>query len=111
MYGTLYFQDTLSNFIAQLNYPGTSTAALHKHAADMLIPFHAVLVFHHVKFTDSESSNTEVVDAVHVWPEQKDSRGWIIPSQFDTTFVQIKGQESQDSMGNKGDFPSHLFKV
>jgi hypothetical protein len=23
----------------------------------------------------------------------------------------IKGQESQDSMGNKGDFPSHLFKV
>jgi hypothetical protein len=66
MYGALYFQDTLSDFIARLNYPGASTVALHKHAADMLIPFRTVLVFHHVKFTDSESGNTEVVDAVHV---------------------------------------------
>jgi hypothetical protein len=64
MYGTLYFQDTLSDFIARLNYPGASTAALCKHAADMLIPFRTVPVFHHIKFTDSESSNAEVVDTV-----------------------------------------------
>ena len=90
MYGALYFQDALSDFIAQLNYPGASTAALCKHAADMLIPFCAVPVFHHIKFTDSESSNTEVVDTVHVQPEQKDSHGRIIPSRFDTAFVRIK---------------------
>ena len=103
MYGALYFQDALADFIAQLNYAGASTAALRTHAADTLIPFRAVPVFHHIKFTDSESGKAEIVDAVHIQPEQKDSRGRIIPSRFDTVFVRTKG--------NKGDFRSHLFEV
>ena len=80
MYGALYFQDALANFIAQLNHAGASTATLCTHAADTLIPFHAVPVFHYVKFMNSESGNGEIVDVVHIWLEQKDSHGQIIPS-------------------------------
>ena len=103
MYGALYFQDALADFIAQLNHAGASTAALRTHAADTLIPFRAVPVFHHVKFMNSESGNGEIVDAVHIRPEQKDSRGRIIPSRFDTVFVQIKG--------NDGEFLNNLFEI
>ena len=103
MYGALYFQDALADFIAQLNHAGASTAALRTHAADTLIPFRAVPVFHHVKFMNSESGNGEIVDAVHIRPEQKDSRGRIIPSRFDTVFVRIKG--------NDGEFLNNLFEI
>ncbi|KAH9984467.1 hypothetical protein BJV77DRAFT_1090480 [Russula vinacea] len=65
------------------------------HAADTLIPFRAVPVFHHVKFMNSESGNGEIVDAVHIRPEQKDSCGRIIPSRFDTVFVRIKGNDER----------------
>ena len=45
-YGAIDFQDTLANFIAQVNYPGASAAVLRTRAADTLILFQTVPVFH-----------------------------------------------------------------
>jgi hypothetical protein len=45
-YGTINFQDLLADFIAQVNYPGASTAVLCTRAADTLIPFQTVPDFH-----------------------------------------------------------------
>ena len=82
-YGALDFQDMLAEFIAQLNHPGVSGSALRDHAHDTHIPFTCVSVYHKIKFTKNGNYNMEklgIVDAVHIRPEQKDSRGRIIPA-------------------------------
>jgi hypothetical protein len=89
-YGALDFQDALANFIAQANNPGASGAALRHRAHNTHIPFSGVPVYHNMKFTNGSESN--IVDVVHVRPEQNDLRGWIIPGRFDTALVN----------GNKG---------
>jgi hypothetical protein len=89
-YGALDFQDALADFIAQANNPGASGAALRHRAHDTHIPFSGVPVYHNMKFTNG--SESDIVDVVHVRPEQNDSRGRIIPGRFDTALVN----------GNKG---------
>ncbi|KAI9457974.1 hypothetical protein BJY52DRAFT_1204447 [Lactarius psammicola] len=96
-YGAVDFQDTLADFIARTNHPNASAATLRVLAADTLIPFRSVPVYHKIKF--QSNGHPEVVDSVHVRPEQKDSRGRRIPSRFDT--VLIRG--AQNSVhGNNG---------
>jgi hypothetical protein len=82
-YGAVEFQDTLADYIAQVNHPGASAATLRARAADTLIPFRSVPVFHKIKFTVNE----EIVDAIHVRPEQVDASGCTTPPRFDTALV------------------------
>ena len=61
---------------------------LRTRAADMLIPFQTVSVFHRIKFSSTANSeDLEIVDSVVVRPEQRDSRGRLVPSRFDTVLV------------------------
>jgi hypothetical protein len=96
LYGALQFKDALADFIAAVNHPGISGRALHARAADTLLPFQSVRVYHHIKFT----SESEIIDAIHIRPEQKDLRGRIIPARFDTVLVQDIGQGNQCSYEN-----------
>lgn len=93
-YGALDFQDALADFIAQLNHPGLSRGALQDRAHNTHIPFTRVPVYHKIKFTKNSTANeSEIADVVHARPEQKDSRGRIIPARFDTVLVETsKGQ-------------------
>jgi hypothetical protein len=78
----------LADFIAQVNYPGASTAVLRTRAADTLIPFQTVPVFHQIKFSSTANSeDSEIIDSVVVRPEHRDSRGRLVPSRFDTVLV------------------------
>jgi len=95
-YGALHFQDALGDFIAQVNNPGAAASTLRNRSHNTLIPFSHVPVFHHFKFTKSgsgDSDESQIVDAVHARPEQKDSHGRIIPSRFDTVVVQSGGHK------------------
>ena len=85
-YGALKFQDALANFVAQVNYPEARRNAQSLHADDTLIPFRGVPVFHLIKFTETDKSET--IDSVHARPEQKDTCGRIIPLRFDTVLVE-----------------------
>jgi len=92
-YGTLLFQDRLGDFIAAINNLGLGTHALHTHSANTLLPFCTVCVYHNIKFrAANDTQELEIVDAVHVQPEQKDKCGWIIPARFDTVLVQGHGE-------------------
>jgi len=92
-YGAHLFQDALADFIAGINNPGLGTCALHVRAADTLLSFRTVCVYHNIKFTAAnDAQELEIVDAIHVRPEQKDKRGRIIPEHFDTVLVQGNGQ-------------------
>ncbi|KAI9433897.1 hypothetical protein H4582DRAFT_2112690 [Lactarius indigo] len=90
-YGAADFQDALADFIAQTNHPMASGAARSTLAEDTLIPFRSVPVYHRIKFTNYNTS--EIVDVVHVRPEQKDTRGRPVPSRFDTVLVRGKSQD------------------
>ena len=93
-YGTINFQDNLANFIARTNYPGASVATLRTWAADTLIPFQSVPVFHQIKFTSSaKPEGAEIIDSVVAQPEHRDTHGHLVPSQFDTMLVH--GQEDR----------------
>jgi hypothetical protein len=91
-YGALDFQDALADFIAQTKSPGVSGTALRHLAHNIHIPFSGVPVYHKIKFRKSnELEESEIVDIVHVRPEQKDARGRIIPGRFDTVLVNSGG--------------------
>ena len=67
--------------------------ALYVYAADTLLSFCTVHVYHNIKFTAAnDAQELEIVDAVHVQPEQKNKCRWIIPERFDTVLVQGNGQ-------------------
>jgi len=89
-YSAPLFQDVLADFIAGVNNPRLRVHALRTHAANTLLPFCTVWVYHHIKFMDTQGS--EIIDAVHIQPEQKDSCGWIIPVRFDTVLIRDSGQ-------------------
>jgi hypothetical protein len=103
-YGAQQFLDTLADFIAHTNNPGASAVALRNQAANILIPFRAVPVFHKIKFTSiSNSNNSEIIDAIHVRPEQRDLNGQIIPARFDTVLVHSRQQDNMHrSKGESG---------
>ncbi|KAF8257402.1 hypothetical protein EI94DRAFT_1817982 [Lactarius quietus] len=65
-----------------------SGATLFNLAANTLIPFHSVPVYHKIKFSTSDS--LEIVDSIQIRLEQKDTRGHPIPSWFDTVLVHGK---------------------
>jgi hypothetical protein len=84
-YGATYFRHALGEYITRVNNPTYSGRRLHARSANTLIPFNTVPVFSKIKF--SLDGNTEIVDSVHVRPEQVDARGRTIPARFDTVLV------------------------
>ncbi|KAH9018751.1 hypothetical protein EDB85DRAFT_2154249 [Lactarius pseudohatsudake] len=100
-YGAVDFQDALADFIALVNYPGASVAMLRTRAADTLLPFRSVPVFHRIKYSSSETSeDSEIVDSAVIRPEQKDARGRTVPQRFDT--VLIRGRHQDVMHGKNG---------
>ncbi|KAH9040509.1 hypothetical protein EDB85DRAFT_1858737, partial [Lactarius pseudohatsudake] len=99
-YGAFDFQDTLADFIARLNHPQASATALRGLAEDTLLPFRHVPVFHKIKFV--LTPDLDIIDIVHVRPDQKDARRRTIPSRFDTVIVRGKPQDGAHV--NKGKF-------
>ncbi|KAF8257683.1 hypothetical protein EI94DRAFT_1774385 [Lactarius quietus] len=93
-YRALDFQDALADFIAHVNHPEASTAALKDLADNTLLLFQTVPVFHKIKYI--LTCDSDVIDTVHVRPEQTDARGNPIPSCFDTVIIQ---QGSQTQVG------------
>jgi hypothetical protein len=74
-YGAIVFQDTLADFIAQFNYPGASAASLRSQAANTLLPFRTVSIFHKIKFLSpsSDPNKPDIVDTIDTQPEYVDS--------------------------------------
>ena len=99
-YGAVDFQDKLTHFIAFVNHPCASAAALSGLAVDTLFPFRKVPMYHKIKFTTSTSDKAKVVDVIHVQPEQKDAHGCPIPARFD--MVIVRGRTQVGLHGNNG---------
>jgi hypothetical protein len=98
-YGAVDFADALSDFIAGVLNDILPGRATRYRGEDVFLPFSRVPVYHSMKFTSDNHEESEIVDAIHSWPEQQDLRGQIIPSCFDP--VLVKGGE-QTGQGGKG---------
>ena len=99
-YGAIGFQDALADFLARLNHPSVSVSALRQRAADTLIPFRSVPVFHNIKFTKiGDSGKSEISDSAHARPETVDTNSRVLPARFDTVIVR---QDSLHGQGLKG---------
>ena len=101
-YHAMDFQDALVDFIARINDPRASATALRTLAEDTLLPFCTVPIFHKIKFV---STNSEVINAVHIRPDQKDTCRHPIPLRFDTVLVQ--GGPQAGAQGSNGKFNSY----
>jgi hypothetical protein len=108
-YGAIDFQDCLADFIARVNNPGASAAVLCACAADTLLQFRSVPVFHRIKFSNSNADDSEIVDSVVVQPEQLDTHGHTVPSRFDTVVVQDGHNTHTMVHGNNGEFQVPIF--
>ncbi|KAN0103997.1 hypothetical protein V8E52_011427 [Russula decolorans] len=99
-YGAVGFQDALADFLAHQNYPLVSASSLRQRAADTLIPFRSVPVFHSIKFTKCGlSGESEISDTVHARPEAVDTRSRVIPARFDTVVVHRDGLHGEGLKG------------
>ena len=103
-YGTVDFQDCLVDFIVQVNNPGASAAVLGARAADTLLPFRSVSVFHQIKFSTSNTDNSKICDSVVARPEQLDTHGCMVPSRFDTVVVHDAHNSRTIIRRNNGEF-------
>ena len=104
-YNAVGFQDALARWFVGFCEPNLHGQQLEQRVAYLNIPFNAVNVYHRIKFTSYdpyivEGSNTSVVDAIHVQPAQKDTKGRDVPARFDTALINDgTGQE----IGVKGE--------
>jgi hypothetical protein len=95
-YGAVDFQDALGDYLAFSNHPGASASSLRQRAADTLIPFRSVPVFHKIKFTQHRrSGQSEISDSAHAHPEVVGARSRVIPARFDTVVVHQDGVNSR----------------
>ena len=98
-YRAFDFQDALADFIAWINHPEASAATLRALAENTLLPFRSVPVFHKIKFVSTRDS--DIIDTVHVRPDQRDTHGRPIPARFDTVIV-CGGQQGGAPHGIQG---------
>ncbi|KAG1778870.1 hypothetical protein EV702DRAFT_1092734 [Suillus placidus] len=105
-YGTTYFRQALARYIAQQQNPNEAITRqrLENLAAGIHLPFHAVPVYHKIKWlsTDARGHGDPLVtvDSIHARPHRNALReNDVVPARFDTalindgtgSFVGVKG--------------------
>ncbi|KAF8872853.1 hypothetical protein CPB85DRAFT_1237372 [Mucidula mucida] len=90
-YGASLFTPALCCFVAQFRNPLGTAAQIKEAAHDITIPFNAVLVFHRIKFINTDFYDGETLDSVHVYPRVTSSTGKVTRfSWFDTVLVRVR---------------------
>ncbi|KAJ6549962.1 hypothetical protein B0H19DRAFT_1073857 [Mycena capillaripes] len=91
-YGAQFFRDALARFITKFNSPLFTSRQIESESAHITFAFHAVPVFHRIKFTTQDpytalGSLDSVVDLIHVQPRKLLNNGEDVPARFDTALV------------------------
>lgn len=93
-YGASDIINSLSTFIVKWNQPDLSTARIQLEAANVLIRFHTLPVYHKIRFSNRDLSdkmhNELYNDVAHVKPASLNCHGHTIPGRFDTVLVDCR---------------------
>jgi hypothetical protein len=72
--------------VISVNHPESSARQIETHAANFVMPFRTVPVYHKIKWVTAHLPDT-IVDAVYAKPGSKNKRGKTVTSRFDTVLV------------------------
>ncbi|KAJ7161769.1 hypothetical protein C8R43DRAFT_1086546 [Mycena crocata] len=90
-YGAEYFQDVFARFAVGFKNPNLPRRQIEAAAADFILPFQSVSVYHKIKFWNEDPLGREktgdALDVVHVKPGYSTRHGRIIGDRFDTVIV------------------------
>ncbi|KAG1746413.1 hypothetical protein EDB19DRAFT_1952622 [Suillus lakei] len=94
-YGATYFREALTQYVVQQNHldKPLSHRRLEDLAANVLLPFHSVAVYHKIKWLSVDSRGhgdpLVMVDSVHVKPHRTGTRQQndALPARFDTALI------------------------
>ncbi|KAJ7737437.1 hypothetical protein DFH07DRAFT_752997 [Mycena maculata] len=91
-YGAQIFRDALARFVAKFNNPHFTVRQIESESANIIFSFHALPVFHRIKFTTEDpytahGPSDSIVDSVHVQPRKLLKNGEDLPARFDTVLV------------------------
>ncbi|KAL1667054.1 hypothetical protein GGG16DRAFT_59260 [Schizophyllum commune] len=102
-YGTTFIIPSLCRFIAMTNDPSIrSKQQLDYAAANIILPFTSVEVWHRIKFVqqDAWTGVQETVDSVHVYPAHRGRRrrgSHITPARFDTALIDMNNGMARET--------------
>ncbi|KAK7676578.1 hypothetical protein QCA50_020454 [Cerrena zonata] len=105
-YGAIDIVNALSTFIVKWNCPGVSRRRLQHEAANVLIRFHSLPVYHTVRFANrdlSDKLNNDIYrDMAHAKPATTDRHGRAVPARFDTVLVDCRRDTDTQFSGVQG---------
>ncbi|KIJ64931.1 hypothetical protein HYDPIDRAFT_28277 [Hydnomerulius pinastri MD-312] len=92
-YGAPFFSAALARFVVEVTNPGLTVRQAEDAAANVIIPFWSIAVFHKIRFNAIDSlgrkDDTTTIDAIHCKPKRKDRQGREVPARFDTALVNL----------------------
>jgi hypothetical protein len=105
IYGATFFRDALARYTAITTNPNASRSEINRFTEAFHLPITKFPVFYKIKFTSARrfESETRTVDAVHVRPARRDTKGRLIGARFDTAIV-------NDGTGEAVGMTGTLFK-
>ena len=103
-YGAYDIHNALALYVAREKDPSISGARLARAAANIILPFYHLRLFHKIRFynrplerwLDSE----DFMDVAHARPQYKDKQGRVVAGRFDTVLVQTDPRD-QDADGDQ----------
>ncbi|KAF7358765.1 hypothetical protein MSAN_01215500 [Mycena sanguinolenta] len=104
-YSAEFFTDAFAHFVVALKNPTFSARQVEQAAADVMIPFQSVSVYHKIKFWNKDpfgqENRSDTLDVIHAKPGYTNKRGRLIGGRFDTA---IANDGTGGHVGIKGTF-------
>ncbi|KAJ7865865.1 hypothetical protein B0H14DRAFT_3084269 [Mycena olivaceomarginata] len=102
-YGAEFFTDAFARFVVAFKNPTFSARQVEHAAADFMMPFQSVSVYHKIKFWNEDpfgqEDRSDTLDVIHVKPGYTNKRGRLIGGRFDTA---IANDGAGEHVGIKG---------
>ncbi|CDO76236.1 hypothetical protein BN946_scf184644.g10 [Trametes cinnabarina] len=100
-YGAQFFVPALARFIVAWRHPEFSARLVEYHAADIIVPFKALPVFHRIKFWNESVYGKQTIDSIHIRPSVSDASGdVVINARFGTALICVRNSSPGDTEDN-----------
>ncbi|KAK7687242.1 hypothetical protein QCA50_009747 [Cerrena zonata] len=102
-YGAVDIHNTITMFIAHRRNPTFSGNRLERAAANIILPFSSLQIFHKIRFynrpVEDWLNSDDVMDVAHARPSYQDKQGRLVPARFDTVLINIVDNLDCESVG------------
>ncbi|KAJ7190828.1 hypothetical protein GGX14DRAFT_381775 [Mycena pura] len=90
-YGAEFFRDAFARFVVAFKNPTLTSRQMENLAADYILPFQSVSVYHKIKFWNEDpfgrEDSSDALDVIHVKPGYTNKHGRMVGGRFDIGLV------------------------